>query len=145
MIQGQCTNGDDSVDVVENSAGPCVGLKDVMHHVPMAKHGALRQACRAAGVLQECNVREAKLDWRQRAPGCSLQCLFESDAARQGILRYRFPDEPQGEICKRPFWPAEQVSNARGNNMIDAGLVKHFFQRCREVFENDDAACAGIP
>ena len=52
--------------VAENAAGPGFGLEYVVHHIAVTEHRAFGQACRSAGVLQECDVRKTQFDVIQR-------------------------------------------------------------------------------
>ena len=144
VIQRQ--RGDDhflaGLDQLGADPGGC--LQHVGDHVAVGQHRTLGHAGGAAGVLQESDVVVVHRDRLQRVRCALGQRVAETHRFGQVERRHHLLDVLEHEVDQRALGEAEQVADARGDDVLDLGLRRHLLQRGREIVQHHDRLGAGI-
>ncbi len=126
-------------------AEPRGRLQHVGDHVAMGQHRALRDAGRAAGVLQESDVVVIDLDVRQLAEPAERKRIFEAHLVLDAIRRHELLDVTDDEIGDQRLRETEHVAERGRDDVLDRRRMRqHFGDRRREVVEHDERAGAGV-
>ena len=69
---------------------------------------------------------------------------IESDSTRQLERRYHAFDVLDDQVREKTLGRRQRVADLGGDHRFQGHLVDHFFQRGREVFDDDDGSRAGV-
>ena len=122
---------------------PRARLQQVRDDVAVEQHRALRDAGRAAGVLQERDVVVAERHALQRPLAAVHQRVGQADRAGHRVRRHHLLHAPDHQVDEHAL-QAEQLADRRDDRLAHLGLADHFLQHVREVLDDDDDLGAGV-
>ena len=112
-------------------ADPRRRLQHVRDHVAMSEHRALRDAGRAAGVLQERDVVVSQRHRRRSGRNCPCcEHVVEAQCARQLPARHLLAHVAHDQVDDRGLRPAELVADAGDDDVLDRGAVDDLARAC---------------
>ena len=129
--------------VAQERLHPGAGLQQIGDDVPVQQHRPLRNAGRAAGVLQERDVLVRDGHMLELAPAAFGQRFGQPHRARETPRRDQFLDVAQHEVDQQAL-PAEELADAGHDDLLDRCLADDFLHGVREVLDDDDHLGAAV-
>src|SRR5262249_31407223 len=101
----------------------------------MNQHGALRDASRPAGILQERNIVCANRWFCETGFAACRERVIEPDRFRERVARHHLLDVTNNAVNQNPFYSAEHVAEACNHDMFNWGFWQRLFEHSSEVLE----------
>ena len=144
VVQRQRRDRDERFARLERRLHPGLGLQHVRDQVAVRQHGALGNARRAAGVLQEGDVLRPERDGDEILVPPLAERLGEGHGAGQAPFRHLLAQVAQHEVHDGRLREAEQVPDTGDDDGLEADLAADVLQRVGEVLENHQCTRTGI-
>ncbi len=129
---------------LQHGAIDAEALLDVGNHVAVSQHGPLGETGSTAGVLQEGEIFAGNLRLDVLLITPFGQRLAHSGSVRQVVFGYQLLDVFHHEVDQGALGQTQVVTHAGQDDVLDRGVVDHFFQGMGEVGDDNDGLGAGV-
>ena len=135
---------DDFLAFFKFARNPASDLLDVRDEIAVREDRALRDARRAARVLEERDVGVADLVRRETVLGPLGERRAEVDGVRKVVGGHHLLDAAHDEVDERALHKGEEIAHGRRHDVAAFGAFERMLERASEVFDDDDRLCAGV-
>ena len=143
MVERERRHGDFPA-FFEGLADPDAHLLNVGDQIAVCEDRALRDAGRAARVLEERDVGVPDLVRGEAARGALRERFAEADRVRDRIGRHHLLHVLHDEVDERALEEGEEVAHGGRHDVAAVGVGQGAFEGLREVFDDDDRFGAGV-